>query len=218
MSTEIMNYEAEFAKIAEQTKHALTTPKINYLSVKGKIFTLPDGKTTPKITCVVLDFVRINVLLPPYNPNIRPNPKCWAIGRDDAALAPPTHCPAIQATICTECPNNKFGTATNGGRGKACANQYRLAIVAPDATITSDISMVKISPTGLDRWRRYVVQTESAMGSAGFCRVTTEISFDPNRDYPSLLFHTVDPVKNPEIVLALQRRAAQEILVEPTAE
>lgn len=118
MSTEIMNYEEEFKKIAEQTKHALTTAKINYLSAKGKVFTLLDGKTAPKIDCVILDFVRINVLLPPYNPNIRANPKCWAIGRDDATMAPSPNCPSVQAPTCAECKNNKYGSAINGGRGK----------------------------------------------------------------------------------------------------
>lgn len=78
--------------------------------------------------------------------------------------------------------------------------------------------MIKISPTGLERWRRYVVQTESTMGAAGFCKVITEISFDPNRDYPSLLFSAVGTMKNLEVILALQKRAMQDIMVEPSAE
>lgn len=215
MSTELMNYEEEFKKIAEQTRHALTTAKINFISIKGKLFTLLDGTTTPKIACVIVDFIRINTLMPPYNPNVKVNPKCWAFGRDDTALTPSSNSPAIQAATCAECPQNKYGSATNGSRGKACANTYRLAIAPPDATIDSDLAMLKVSPTGLERWRRYVGQTELAFGAGGFCKVITQITFDPNRDYPSLIFSALEPIKHPEIILALCKRAQEEILVEP---
>lgn len=215
MSTEIMNYDEEFKKIAEQTRHALTTAKINFISTKGKLFTLLDGTTTPKIACIIVDFIRINSLMPPYNPNVRTNPKCWAFGRDDSTLAPSPNSPAIQAPTCADCAQNKYGSAQNGGRGKACANTYRIAVVPPDATIDSDIAMIKISPTGLDRWRRYVNQTETAFGAGGFCKVVTQISFDPNRDYPSLIFSAIERIKHPEVILALCKRAQEEILVEP---
>lgn len=209
----LIDYDAEFAKIAAETREALTAPKTHFISTKGKIFTLPDGRTTPHLECIVVDYIRINTLMPPFNPNTRPTPKCWAYGRNDAQLAPSSHCPQRQADNCTTCPQNKFGSATNGGKGKACANTYRLAIVPPDATPNSDILMLKISPTGLFRWTNYVRLAE--IGAGGFCRVITKLSFDPNKDYPSIIFTPVGSIQNPEVILNIHKRASEEIMTEP---
>lgn len=212
---DLINYDAEFAKIAKETQEALTAPKTHFISTKGKIFTLPDGRPTPHLECIVVDFIRINTLMPPFNPNIRPTPKCWAYGRNDTQLTPSEHSPQRQAENCATCPQNKYGSATNGGRGKACTNTYRLAIIPPDATPESDILMLKISPTGLTRWSNYVRLIENGFGAGGFCRVITKLSFDPNKDFPSITFTPVGPVQNPETILKIRKRASEEIMTEP---
>lgn len=214
----LINYDEEFAKIAAETRDALTQVKGSYISTKGKLFTFPDGQTDSDFNCIVIDYIRCNTLLPPYNPNIRPNPKCWALGRSDHLLVPSERSPQRQAESCTACALNKFGSATNGGKGKACANTYRLAIVPPDAKENSDIWLVKISPTGLARWTGYVKMAETTFGPGGFCKIVTNLSFDPNKDYPSIQFKAMEPLADPRVVFALRRRASDEIMVEPSGE
>lgn len=214
----LINYDAEFAKIAAETHDALTQVKGSYISTKGKLFNFPDGRTESNFNCIVVDYIRCNTLLPPYNPNIRPNPKCWALGRSDHLLVPSTRSPQRQAESCAACALNKFGSATNGGKGKACSNTYRLAIAPPDATENSEIWLIKISPTGLARWTSYVKMADASFGTGGFCKIITNLSFDPNKDYPSIVFKGIDPIKDPRIIFALRRRASEEIMVEPSGE
>lgn len=214
-SQSLIDYDAEFAKIAEETREALTAPKTHFISTKGKIFTLPDGRPAPNLECIIIDFIRINTLMPPFNPNIRQTPKCWAYGRNDAQLAPSEHCPQRQAENCATCAQNKYGSSANGGQRKACTNTYRLAIIPPDATVDSDILMLKISPTGLARWSNYVRLVENGFGTGGFCRVVTKLGFDPNKDFPSVTFTPVGPIQNQEVILRLRKRASEEIMAEP---
>jgi hypothetical protein len=111
---------------------------------------------------------------------------------------------------------NQYGSATNGGKGKACTNTYRLAIVPPTATNVSDIWTLKVPPTSMARWKSYSDLAEATYGPGGVCRITTEISFDPNKDYPSLIFKALDDINNPEAVLSLRARATELLRRDPT--
>lgn len=217
-TTALINYDEEFAKIAEETRHSLAPTKGNHISTKGKLFTFPDGSTQTNFDCIVLDYIRINQLMTPYNPNVRGITKCWAMGRIDHLLTPNEKVTNKQADSCENCTQNKYGSATNGGKGKACQNLYRLAIVPPDATINSDIWLVKVSPTSLTKWGHYVKMTNAQIGEGGFCRVITNLSFDPNKDFPSLIFKTSGINEHPEIVINLRMRARDAIMIEPSGE
>ena len=214
----LINYDAEFAKIAEETRNSLAPTKGNHISTKGKIFTFPGGATQPNFDCIVLDFIRINQLMTPYNPNVRGVTKCWAMGRNEHLLAPSETATHKQADNCGACAMNKYGSATNGGKGKACQNLYRLAIVPPDAGPENDIWLVKVSPTGLSNWSHYVKMANTQIGEAGFCRIITNLSFDPNKDYPSLIFKMAGPISHPEVVLNLRMRAREAVMTEPSAD
>jgi len=217
-ATALMNYDEEFARIAEETRYALAPAKGNYISLKGKLFTFPDGRTSPTCDAIVVDFIRINQLMPPYNPAARGNAKCWAMGREDHLLTPDPSIERPQADSCAACAQNKYGSATNGGKGKNCQNLYRLAVIPPDATKDSDIWLVKVSPTGLSRWTHYVKMCEAQHGSSGFMRVVTTLGFDPNKEFPTLTFKTAMPANNPEVVLGIRKRARDEIMASPSSE
>jgi hypothetical protein len=214
----LINYDEEFARIAEETREALTATTSNFISTKGKLFTFSNGPSHNTFDCIVIDYIRINSLMPPFNASKQNRPRCWAQGRADHLLAPSPSVTQPQADSCAACALNKFGSATNGSKGKACTNTYRLALVPPDATKDSDIWLLKVSPTSLARWTHYVKLAEANFGAGGFCRVVTNLSFDPNKDYPSLIFKIHSPISNPEVVLGLRKRACDEIMAEPSSE
>ncbi len=215
-STALIDYDAEFARIAEETRNSLVPVKGNFISTKGKLFTFPSGPPQNVLDCIVLDYICINQLMTPYNPNVRGVTKCWAMGRDSANLIPSDKSPQRQAENCTTCAMNQYGSATNGGKGKACANTYRLAVVPPDATLSSDIWLLKVSPTSLKKWTNYARFCNTTVGNSGFCRVITRINFDPSVDYPSLAFELVRPIDNPEVVLNLRNQARESLMTEPS--
>ncbi len=212
----LMNVDEELARIAEETRQSLVANKGSYISTKGQIFTLPDGSTLPAIECIVVDFIRLNTLMPPYNPKVHAEPKCWAIGRNDLSLAPADNVPNPQATSCGICEMNKYGSATNGGNGKACSNRYRLAIIPPNATPDSEIWLMNVPPTSLTAWTTYIKKAEMTHGNAGFCRVVTQVTLDPNVTYPKLLFKAISTVENPATTLALRRQANDILTASPS--
>lgn len=218
MTNALVNYEELLKQISTETSESLIPLGGNFISNKGKLFTLPDGVThLNKLECIVVDYIRINNLLPPYRPNVKISPKCWAIGRNDRLLKPSDACPEKQAESCEVCKNNQFGTSGTG-RGKLCSNTYRLAVVPPDAAQDSDIWLVKVSPTGLARWTNYVKAAEVLHGPSGFIRLVTELSFNPNMEQPSLMFKPLNLHENLETVIKLRERAQEMIMVEPAAE
>ena len=218
MTTELMNYEEILKQISAETSESLIASAGNFISNKGKLFGLPGSDETHNtLKCIVVDYIRINNLLPPYRPNVRVIPKCWAIGRNDKLLVPSDNSPEKQAESCEGCKNNVFGSSPTG-RGKLCSNTYRLAVVPPDATAESDIWLMKVSPTGLARWGNYVKSAEVMHGPSGFLRLITEMSFNEKMEQPSLVFKAHSVHDKLDVVLKLRARAQEEIVAEPTME
>lgn len=88
-----------------------------------------------QFAAIILDAVRLNTFYgTAFNPgNIVP-PTCYAIGRNDAEMAPhpdmakAPHFFMPQADRCGACPHNEFGTGRSG-TGKACTNRRRLLML-----------------------------------------------------------------------------------------
>lgn len=190
-NTAMVSYDAILAKLAEETQTALTQPKGNFISLKGKIFTLPDGTQLKDVDCIVVDYLRINQLLTPYVPSQRMQTLCWAIGRNDKTLAPNEDVENAESKTCATCPKNEFGSK---GKGKACTNKIRLAIVPPDAKSNADIWLVQIPPTSLADWTNYVKMIERLYGTSGTMRIVTKIKMNPDSDYPKLVFQCLRPL------------------------
>lgn len=206
-----------FDSLAAQTKLAINAMKADYVSTKGKMFTFPSGASAAELDCIVVAFNRVNALMPPYNPNQYQDPKCWAIGDDVAAMGPnPEHVPEPQATTCSLCPKDKYGTASNGGKGKACTNKIRLAIVPVAATATSDICVINVSPTGLTRWTGHYLACNQKYGNGGFARAITQIRFQATSTFPSLVFSDGGPIPDPSIIRPLHMRAREILLASPS--
>ncbi len=214
----LMNIDEELARIAAETSESLVATKGSYISTKGQIFTLPDSTPLSAVECIVVDFLRVNALMPPYNPKVHANPKCWALGRNDANLAPDDSVPDPKSALCATCEMNKFGSATNGGNGKACSNRYRLAIVPPNATTDSEIWLINVPPTSLTAWTTYLKKAEMSHGHAGFCRVVTKITLDPNVTYPKLIFKAISDVEDIATVLTLKRHAFDVLTASPSGD
>lgn len=206
--------DAFFADLVARSKETLGQVSASYISTDAKRFTLPTGEQSSTLTCIVVGFARLNVLYPPFVKGTYKDPFCWAVGEDDKNLMPdPAQVQDIQSDTCTGCPKNQWGTANNGGKGKACANKYRLAVVAPDATPQSEIMILTVSPTGFRRWTAYTQE----VGPGNFCRVTTVVTFDQTTTYPSLHFARGTLVNNADGLLQTLNRRARPLLLSSAA-
>lgn len=195
---------------------AIEPPSSNKISTKGKVFTLPDGRSSSNpLNVVILDFVAYNsYYTQAWNPNVRAKPACWSIGKVLDEMVPSDKVPTPQHTDCKTCPKGQFGSAPGGGKGKACKNIRRLLVVEPSFDEKSEPMTLDVSPTGLKSWNRYVDFLRKAHAVLPL-QVVTEVKFDPNQAYPTLQFDFVDRHANVELALRLRNMYDEVLHREP---
>jgi len=206
VGTALTNLKEQIAQQAAQISNTVGSSGGNRIRItQGKKFVSPDGEeSSGPIYVVILDHNSQNHYFP--NPFDRDNPEpptCFALsepasvgGRIDN-LVPSPNSPEVQSSDCNSCPMNQFGTDARG-RGKACKNTYVLAVMASDEEdpAEADINLLTISPSGLKRYGSYV-KTLASKGAIPMT-VITELSFDPDEDYPTLYFKATEPNPNLE--------------------
>jgi len=209
--------EQRLATMRAALKTQLAAPPSNKIATKGKQFTLPDGKSHPgPLSVIIVDFAWLLAHYPGvYNANNPQSPNCWAIGRDfpeSGLLKPDKSIEKPQGADCRTCPKNQW-KSDNNGRGKACKNQRRLIVVAGDLTDPSTATLLTlyVSPTGLKNWDGYVNTLEKQHGLLPI-QVITEISFDQNQTYPTLLFSMAGKHGHLEAVMSLQAQAEEQLM------
>lgn len=221
---EKMTEQFSMVSIQERIKAELATinktvaaPTGRTISLKGKVFNLPDGKTSQgPITAVILDHRNFNRYYKgQYNPQDIQPPTCFALSKELSGMGPHPDALTPQADTCHDCAMNQWGSAAVG-KGKACRNTVRIAIAPADASADDEPSLIVVSPTGLKSWTSLV----NKVGQAGMLpvQVVTEISFDPNQAYPSLVFKAMQAHDNLETMWALREKAQAYLDAPPNGE
>lgn len=180
---------------------------------QSKEFKLPDGtKSQGPLELVIVEFSSSNRYYDgPYDKdNISP-PACFAIGDSPTALVPSDNSPNKQSSSCAGCPMNQFGSA---GTGKACKNTRVLAVLPPDADDDTPLWVLNVSPTALKAYDSYVnsIARQFQLPPIG---VRTEVSFDPNSEYPSLRFASLGPNEQLAVHFARKEEAKKRLTQEP---
>jgi hypothetical protein len=211
-NTNVIPYEERVKAELQALRAQVSAPSSGKISVKGKTFTLPDGRSSQDpLTAVVLDFVTLRALYEGiYNPNKPADPVCFAINKAISDLSPSLNSSKPQAQDCASCPKAQWGTG-NGGRGQACKTQRRLLLVPPDFTDKSPPLTLYVSPSGLKQWDGYVTSLVRDYGKRPI-DVVTLIKFDPTQTYPTLQFDMHDINSNVMLAESL-RDKYQDILM-----
>jgi hypothetical protein len=136
-TTAITNYDEELARQA-QAAAAMeeSTQTGQFFGLKGGILTFNDAPLPGnQFAGIILDSVLENVFFTgAYDPDTPQSPTCFAFGRDEKELVPHPNVDTEegferQCERCHGCEKNEFGSA-EVGRGKACRNTRRLAIIS----------------------------------------------------------------------------------------
>jgi hypothetical protein len=213
----LISIEAQLKQELAEIGGAIAPPSSNKIQVKGKVFTLPSGISSPNpLRVTILDFVNFNsYYAAAWNPNVRALPECWAIGKVIRDLTPSQKVPRPQNVDCDSCPKGQFGSAPNGGKGKACKNTVRLLVTPADfASEKADVMTIDISPTGLGRWNKYVEFLAKGHGLLPV-QAITEIAFDPNQSFPTLTFDFVEQQANVQLAVRLRNMHTDKLWREP---
>lgn len=185
------------------------------IRTKNKMFVLPDGTELPdQMSGIVVDFAHVNEFYEGrYDPKKIVPPTCAAKGLDPNAMVPFENSPKKQSADCAGCPNNQFGSE---GKGKACKNGVWLAVMEGTAGPDSQIYVLKLAPTAVTPFKRYVASVTSK--GLPLYAVLTHFTFDKSVDYAKILCG--DPVPlNVEAVSVVKGRMAEASrrLLQPTS-
>lgn len=206
MATAIQALQAEIQADIERFKAEMPAPVGNKVKIlQSKQFQFPDGSLDGNpFKAVILDYRFVNTYYTSaYNPQSRESPPCFAIGTDPNTLVPSEASSQPQCDACKLCIKNQFGSK---GKGKACRNSVRLAII-PESALAANAEpwIITVSPTGVKHFLTYANALKSA--SKLPVHFVTAIGFNPKEAYPTLLFQSAGPNEELELAWALRKNA-----------
>jgi len=135
-------------------------------------------------------------------------------------IVPDAGVPKQQSAVCATCPRNAWGSAPNGGKGKACGDHRRLAVVpvAPAGTPNGP-DVLRNEPFGgplLLRCPAASLQDMAAFDSRykglgyPYFTMAIKIGFDPNESYPKFTFAAIRPLTEDEGRVIMELRNSPE--------
>ena len=186
-----------------------------FISLKGGRMTF-NGAEVPgnKMNVVVLDHIlEYTYYADGYDADNPQPPDAYALGRDENTLRwHENSIPEYAGELCKDSDINQWGSADKG-RGKACKNQRRLALISEDdAADVESIeeatpAFLRIPVTSVKGWAGYVRQLEKTLQRPPL-GVVTEISVvpDPKSQF-KLQFKLVESIEDGDIIEALLAKA-----------
>lgn len=245
MGQDIVNYDELYAKRAQAAADAEQLRSGTILSTRGGVLSIGEETLPGNQACVViLDWVRENTYYADKFDSDNPKPPiCYAFARGPAEEEVMGPHPSMQADLnyfqpqandCASCDWNKWGSADKG-RGKACQNRRRLALLPagvftpkrgsrdfdldifddPKHFETADLAQIKLPVTSVELWGKYVNQISQNTGRSPD-GVFTRIFLEPHAKYQYVVnFEFLEKVPD-ELVRTIMKRAdaAQQTKIE----
>lgn len=189
---ELVSYDEMLAKLSGKAQHEADREAntgaggIPWMTTTGKNFSIGEEEDFgDSIQCVVVGSAFLNAWYDAaYVPGTAGVPACYAVAESEEDLAPMDNAPKPQSPTCAECPKNEWDTGPNG-KGKACGNRRKLAIL-----LLSDLDegvvrpvMLSLPPTALKFWGLYVkaVNRQHKLPPSA---VVTRFDFDSENPQP----------------------------------
>lgn len=184
--TDVVDYMEQLRAMTIATQEA-EKPSSNWISFKGGQLTINEMrmKDDKAPVVVVYSIFENQWYKNPYNPNNPESPLCYAFGETDDDLRPHPDSAEPQNVDCATCPKNEWKSDPGGGKGKACKNVRRLAlmsaadIVDADKIPKAEIVMAKLPVTSVRNWSTYANQIANVLKVPPIA-VVTEMSVVPD--------------------------------------
>lgn len=205
MTNAVVDIRAQLRAEIEATKDRVAPPSGGKISTQGKIFTLPDGRTSSgPLKLIVLDWRIVHSYYTGiYDPAKRASPDCWALSTNLDCAPDPAKVKAAKCDSCAKCPFNEWGSAATG-KGKACKESRRLAVIPTDATPDTIPLLLEVSPTGIKSFEAYVTRLNS-IGKHPM-EAVAEVAFKSDAHYPTLVFGVDSMLDDDQLAIAFAIR------------
>jgi sporulation protein YlmC with PRC-barrel domain len=218
--TEIVTYESELAKLAEMSVNAeKSSAGVSFITTSGGTMKYRDNPISGNSLEVVVLASPVERLYytSRFDPTNSAPPVCFALGSTLTGLKPSHLSETVQAELCESCPKNQWGSATNGGKGKACSEKRRLFLMTSDSINTvdsvgvSEVAALRIPVTSVKGFATYV-QTVASTVKRPLAGVVTKVSLvpDPKTQF-KIQFTYVKAIEDIEIIKALITRGEREM-------
>lgn len=198
-------------------KKRLAAPTGDKIKISEKQFKLPSGDILDFLDVVIVDFVYFNsYYTDTYVAGEFSAPDCFSIAVEPSTMAPSENSPAVQSECgtCKGCWANEFGSK---GKGKACQNRVRIALLPTDANPETPFSILDISPTAVKGFSSYVASVARGLRRPPY-GVVTHIECNPATKYDVAVFSDPQLIEDDEFIDMVRSRlgeARERLLVEP---
>lgn len=205
--TEIVDWQKQLNDMAIATAQA-EKPSGNWISFKSGMLSVGGNPVKGnKLNVVVIQSVFENQWYKDkYDPNNPMTPYCFALAESDSDLKPHPDSAEPQAGTCEECPKNAWGSDPGGGKGKACKNVRRLAMIAQDDLENipeAAVAMAKLPVMSVKNWSTYANQIANVLKVPPLAVITT-LSVSPDaRSQFQVNFELVDRITDGAVIQAL---------------
>jgi len=218
---EIVTFESELAMLAEQGIQAeKSSAGISFITTSGGVMKYRDNPIAGNSLEVIVLSSPVERLYytSRYDPTNNAPPSCFALGSTITGLKPSHLSDSPQSELCETCPKNQWGSATNGGKGKACSEKRRLFLMTADsadsanAVSLGEVAALRIPVTSVKGYSTYV-QTVASTVKRPLAAVVTKVSLvpDPKTQF-KIVFSFVKTIEDIEIIKALIARGEKETL------
>ena len=217
--TNLVQFDEELAKQAQayrQTEAASATG--NFIGTAAGILSWRGAPIEGnKMDCIVLTSVFENDYYKDAFDKDNPTPPaCYAFATSQDALAPHESAEDKQGDangLCAGCWANGFGSAADGGRGKACQNRRRLAVIPASGKLTAEgvktaeLAYFRVPVLSVAGFSNHVMQVADLFKRPPF-GVVTELSLVPDaKSQFRALFKIKAPIEDREALTALMARS-----------
>lgn len=211
-TTQVNSYDEELAKFAQEAA-SLEAGSSNFISTRNGVFSVGGNEVGTEMEVVIMNFTRENhfyrTRFDPENPS---SPVCFAFGQTEEEMRPHANSTEPQHEDCAHCPLNVFGSA-DMGRGKACGNIRRLALITADDlegdVNAAEIAVLKVPVTSTKAFSNYVSTLSATLRKPPFAVVTNiTITKDPKTQF-KLSFKTTAEITDGETLKAIMARRPQ---------
>jgi hypothetical protein len=184
-STAITKLDDELAKYAKDISSKETPPAGNFIGIKGGEFNYGGASLGTEVEVAVLDVIYENQFYTEkFDPDNPTPPDCYALAREEDGMAPHPESAKPQSDTCAKCPHNQWGTADRG-RGKACKNMRRLALVSMNGLKTENVETAeapafRVSVTSVNNWKNYLTNILGKIYRKPPFAVVTKMTLKPD--------------------------------------
>lgn len=230
----LARWDAELAKEAEvAAAMEANTGGGQFISTRGGKLSVDDAPVPGNRMAVhIVDHVFENVFYEgDFDPDSPSSPTCYAFGRDEKEMAP--HPKVVEAGTavserCAGCPNNEFGSADKG-RGKACKNTRRLALLPagtydergklkliadPEAHLSANIRFMKLPVTSVKGFAGFVKSVAGTLKLPPH-GIVTKVSVEPDaKTQHKVVFEPVSKLADSVGAAIMKRREEAKATIE----